>query len=291
MKKLSTTALAKLHKLPVNELFAQFETLGLIAKEENKWRLTNRGKEAGGEYKSFEKNGESIEYIAWSENMQLETQERKQEQKKLLSSTDMGRHFDLSSRRINSVLNEIGLIKKALKGWKITKLGSSIGGVEKEHPKSGVPYVVWSDSILDHASLIKTIHEVKGETTQSQAQKGSDFRKKFEANYRTTDGHYVRSKAEMLIDNWLYMAEIIHAYERKLPIEEELYCDFYLPSGKVYIEYWGIEDDPKYAKRKEAKRAIYKKYNFKLIELNDEDVANLDDVLPRLLLKFDIQAY
>jgi len=287
MKKISTTALAKAHNLVANELFSRFLELGYLSKEDKKWILTEKGKEVGGEYKSFEKNGEKIEYIAWLENMPIESQESKNH----LTSTHLGKHFDLSSRRINSVLNEIGLIKKALKGWKVTKLGNSIGGVEKEHHKTGVPYVVWSDSILDHSSLIKTIAEIKGENTQSETQKGSDFRKKFEANYRSTDGHYVRSKAEMLIDNWLYMAEIVHAYERKLPIEEELYCDFYLPSGKVYIEYWGIEDDPKYLKRKEAKRAIYQKYNFKLIELSDEDVLNLDDVLPRMLLKFDIQTY
>lgn len=289
MKKISTTALAKLHHLSVNELFTQFETAGLIVKEEKNWSLTQLGKEFGGEYKSFSKNGETIEYIAWLENMKIQMSDK--ESKKQLTSTDIGKHFELSSRRINSVLNEIGVIKKALKGWKITKLGSSIGGEGKEHSKSGAPYVVWNPSILEHNALIKTIHEIKGENTQSQSEKGSDFRKKFEANFRATDGHYVRSKAEMLIDNWLYMAELVHAYERKLPIEEEVYCDFYLPSGKVYIEYWGIEDDAKYLKRKQAKKAIYEKYNFNLIELNDEDVANLDDVLPRLLLKFDIQTY
>lgn len=62
----------------------------------------------------------------------------------------------------------------------------------------------------------------------------------------------------MLIDNWLYMAGIVHAYERKLPIEEDLYCDFYLPTGKVYIEFWGLEDDPKYAHRKKIKQDLYK---------------------------------
>lgn len=95
----------------------------------------------------------------------------------------------------------------------------------------------------------------------------------------------------MLIDNWLYMAGIVHAYERKLPIEEDLYCDFYLPTGKVYIEFWGLEDDPKYASRKKIKQDLYTKYGFNLIELNDNDVQNLDDVLPRMLLKFDIKAY
>ncbi|MBL4760369.1 MAG: hypothetical protein JKY80_05905 [Mariprofundaceae bacterium] len=87
------------------------------------------------------------------------------------------------------------------------------------------------------------------------------------------------------------MAEIIHAYERKLPIEEDVYCDFYIPTGKVYIEYWGYENDSKYLKRKKDKIDIYQKYAFNLIELNDQDVLNLDDILPRLLLKFGIQSY
>lgn len=46
------------------------------------------------------------------------------------------------------------------------------------------------------------------------------------------------------------MSEIVHAYERKLPIEEEVYCDFYLPNGKVYIEFWGLESDERYIQRK-----------------------------------------
>jgi hypothetical protein len=40
-----------------------------------------------------------------------------------------------------------------------------------------------------------------------------------------------------------------------------------------------------------VKKAIYEKYNFKLIELTDEDVFNLDDVLPKMLLKFGVQTY
>ncbi|MUK87772.1 hypothetical protein GMD78_05065 [Ornithinibacillus sp. L9] len=95
----------------------------------------------------------------------------------------------------------------------------------------------------------------------------------------------------MLIDNWLYMSEIIHAYERKLPIEEGVYTDFYLPVGKVYIEYWGLENDPKYQKRKEEKLKIYEKYGFNLIEIQDWDIQNLDDILPKKLLKIGIQAY
>ena len=92
-----------------------------------------------------------------------------------------------------------------------------------------------------------------------------------------------------MIDNWLYTEEFVHAYERKLPVEEEVYSDFYLPIGKVYIEYWGLENDEKYLERKKAEQAIYEKYDFKLIELNEADIKNLDDELPRRLLKFGIQ--
>lgn len=78
---------------------------------------------------------------------------------------------------------------------------------------------------------------------------------------------------------------------RKLPIEEDVYSDFYIPTGKVYIEYWGYENDQKYLARKQKKIELYKKYCFNLIELQDKEVQNLDDVLPRLLLKYGVQAY
>jgi len=87
------------------------------------------------------------------------------------------------------------------------------------------------------------------------------------------------------------MAEIVHAYERKLPIEKNVYSDFYIPTGKVYIEYWGYENKKQYLERKKIKQDLYNKYDFNLIELEDKDVLNLNDVLPRMLLKHGVQAY
>ncbi|CAM4393783.1 hypothetical protein [Paenibacillus typhae] len=197
------------------------------------------------------------------------------------------------------------MIQKSVKGWTVTRLGESLGGKQFEHAQTGIPSVSWNVSILTNKRLIETIQSVQGniiESNEESAVTSKDaevktlksnvgFREKFEAKYRTTDGHYVRSRAEMLIDNWLYMSEIVHAYERKLPVEEELYCDFYLPIGKVYIEYWGLENDERYTERKKVKLDIYSKYGFKLIELEDSDIQNLDDILPKKLLKFGIQAY
>jgi very-short-patch-repair endonuclease len=142
--------------------------------------------------------------------------------------------------------------------------------------------------------LINSISEARGESSKIEEPKNhaspaesTEFRDKFRPELRAQDGHYVRSKSEIIIDNWLYVSKTVHAYERKLPIEEEMYCDFYIPTGKVFIEYWGSEDE-KYLARKAKKLEIYKKYGFKLIELTDKDVFNLDDVLPRKLLEYDV---
>ncbi|SFV51459.1 hypothetical protein MNB_SV-12-769 [hydrothermal vent metagenome] len=191
---------------------------------------------------------------------------------------------------------------------KLTKRGIKNGGEYKNY--MGTEYISWQDkdkiinllnkkqTILgkifnrDKSNNTKEQKEQKKEKSKKNIKKNIDPRKSYkEPQYRTEDGHYVRSKAELIIDNWLYHQNIVHAYEKRLPTEENLLSDFYLPQGKVYIEFWGYENQEAYIKRKKIKQQIYKKYNFKLIELNDKEVQNLDDILPKILLKFNIQAY
>jgi predicted nuclease of restriction endonuclease-like RecB superfamily len=193
-------------------------------------------------------------------------------------------------------MSELGWIKKdPIKGWHLTELGKRLGGLQSIYKTSGVPYVRWPQTILKNSILITSTRQASGDTSniiqdQSQNTEVSDlteFRDKFRPELRATDGHYVRSKAELIIDNWLYFAKIVHAYERKLPIEEEIYCDFYIPTGKVYIEYWGSEE-AKYLARKAKKLEIYKKYNLNLIQLFEKEISNLEDKLPAKLLGFGI---
>lgn len=211
-----------------------------------------------------------------------------------LSSTKIGDHFGISATRTNLVLAELGWIEKYVKGWQLTEHGRKLGGQCREIRQSGVPYVVWPAAILENKVLIASVREQQGGESEEQAKPNGpakaadDFRTKFAATHRAADGHYVGSRAEMLIDNWLYMQGIVHAVERKLPIEEEMYCDFYLPKGKVYIEFWGMEKDAKYLARKAEKKALYEKYKLNLVELNDDNILNLDDVLPRMLLRYSI---
>lgn len=197
----------------------------------------------------------------------------------------------LAGKTVNRILAELGWISRDSQGWIATEQGITRGAVQKTDPHKGTQFVMWPESLLTNTVFLKSVQSVSGESQESATAESSvegNFRERFPAQHRTTDGHMVRSRAEVMIDNWLYMSGIVHAYERRLPIEEEAYCDFYIPAGKVYIEYWGLEQDPNYAARKQAKLSIYQKYQLNLIELSDEHIRNLDDCMPRMLLKFHV---
>lgn len=284
VKKISSSQLARKAQLPVKSVFDIFLEGGLIIQENQNWNLTEAGRHYGGEFKSSKQYGD---YIVWPENI-LDDYHNEN----LLSSTKVGEYFGCSATKINKIMAELGWIEKGIKGWKIAPGGAERGGVEKEHYKSGIPFVQWPEAILKDSILNSTMSSLTKipdlAPTQENEAKKDDFRTKFIPDYRTRDGHLVRSRAEVIIDDFLYISGIVHAYERRLPIEEDVYSDFYLPQGKVYIEFWGMEDNEKYAARKEEKLRIYQKYGYNLIELNDADIANLDDILPRKLLKFGI---
>jgi hypothetical protein len=217
----------------------------------------------------------------------------------LLSATKISQklsqlNYKVHRNNINRILSELGLLEKQGTDWIATRRGTAFGAMQKQDPKTGNSYVLWSPDILENQIFLEAIKNIISETTDSNSSETKNeqtFREKFResAKFRTTDGHWVRSKAEVMIDNWLYMAELVHAYERRLPIAEEVYCDFYIPSGKVYLEYWGYENDPKYLERKREKQRLYQQYELNLIEIVDENVRDLDDFLPKILLKFGVK--
>jgi len=117
-----------------------------------------------------------------------------------------------------------------------------------------------------------------------------DFRKQFPSEYLCEDGHNVRSKGEMLIDNWLFSKNIVHAYERSVFMASDpdavVLSDFFIPEGEVYLEFWGLSEDKKYQKRKKIKQKLYKVNKINLIELEEKDVKRLQDLMPRKLHKY-----
>jgi hypothetical protein len=218
----------------------------------------------------------------------------------LLNPTAIGKHFDATSQKVNLVLSELGFIEHDIAGWRVTKLGVKFGGQQKKHHVSGASFVLWPPSILNNKNLVTAFGDeilptaifVAPELQPSVNQE--NFRHRYPANYRTRDGHFVRSKSEVIIDDWLYTYGLVHAYERKLPINEDVVSDFHIPSGPgrphaVYIEYWGMESDTRYKDRMIKKIELYRKNELPLIELGESDIQNLDDVLPRKLLEFKIK--
>ena len=285
MKYISTSALAKELDLSSKQLFSDLSDKGWIYRKDEQWNLTKEGKVAGGKMNYNPRFGE---YIVWPSNLDLEKSINKED---TLTSTLIGKNFEISAIKVNALIAELGWIKKSnVGGWQVTRNGRKKGGVEMES-SSGIPYVVWDKSLLNNKSLIKSIKELKGENTveaESSSSSTDEFRQKFPAKYRTQDGHRVRSRAEVMIDDYLYLKNIAHAYERRLPIDEEVLCDFFIPEGRVYIEFWGLEENEKYLSRKKKKLEIYAAEGLQLIELNDKDIESLDDVLPRKLRHFGI---
>jgi Mn-dependent DtxR family transcriptional regulator len=285
-KYLSTSAIARELKVTGKELFAIFQDYGLIRKTESGWELTQEGEKYGAKTRDSKQYGK---YIVWPETIKQRLSVPDNAEVKVpVSSTTISKRFNVSSRQVNKILSELGLVSRDRKGWVLTDLGHNWGGQQFKHPQSGIPFVHWPESILENENFKGAFMQTAG-IPEEPSPIQEDFRTKYKAEFRTKDGHYVRSKAEVMVDNWLYTEGFVHAYERKLPVEEDVYCDFYLPQGKVYIEYWGLENDPQYLERKKEKIGIYQKNNFQLIELNESDIQNLDDILPRKLLDFGMQ--
>lgn len=296
MEFISTSALANELDVKSSELFDNLKKLGWIDRKNDKWVLTELGKKQGGQIRNSPKFGD---YIVWPENISIGNGQQK-DKSKLLNATAIGKHFNISSQKINLLLNELGLIEKSIAGWRITSIGKKLGGKQFEHETSGGTYVLWPETILKNKDILELFTEnpTKSETNviveKTENETVYDFRKTYPTEYRAKDGHYVRSKAEQIIDDSLYLWGIPHAYEKKLPnTDETVYSDFHIPAGKgrpkaVYIEYWGIENDEKYNQRKHKKIEIYNSLGLNLIQLNDSDIKNIEDALQKYLRQHEI---
>ena len=281
MKNISTSALARERGLEAKELFKILTTKRWIYKRDEQWHLTREGRLAGGDIKYSPKYGE---YIVWPTNLDFT---KNVNSMATMNASKIGEHFNISSQKVNLYLAELGWIEKDQGGWVTTRSGKKNGANQLE-AINGKPYVVWDNQIINNQHLIREIQGATGDFEYQKTTNSDDFRKKFPANLRTPDGHYVRSRAEILIDDFLYKNGIVHAYERRVNIDEEMYCDFYIPAQKLYLEFWGLEENEQYAERKRRKLELYSKYRLKLIEVNNSDIENLDEILATKLRKHNI---
>ncbi len=124
-------------------------------------------------------------------------------------------------------------------------------------------------------------------------QKLKNFFKKSEkkpqvSSFKCLDGHVVRSKGELIIDNHLHRLGIKHEYERTIKVRgNPIKYDWYLPKEKVYIEYWGFYGKD-YEKRKAEKLNLYRKGKLKLISIENEMFSDIYPKLEVELIKMGI---
>ena len=104
--------------------------------------------------------------------------------------------------------------------------------------------------------------------------------------FKCFDGHIVRSKGELVIDNHLYRLGLDHEYENIIRVRgKSIKYDWFLPKYKAYIEYWGYFGKD-YMKRKDEKLDLYRKGKLKLISIEDIMLKDIYSNLEKELARF-----
>jgi hypothetical protein len=97
-----------------------------------------------------------------------------------------------------------------------------------------------------------------------------------EGTFRTDRGEMVRSLGELAIANFLNREGLKYSYERPIRLgRHTIRPDFYLKRYDVYVEYWGMLDDPIYFRNYKWKVSQYRSFGIKIIQIQSEDLADL----------------
>ena len=287
--KVSTTALARQLDIPAQQLFATLKDYGWIQRVEDNWVLTGKGEFEGGSYVDSKRYGR---YIVWPKSLESHQLLRAIESNQRISASGMRRYYPkLHPRQINRALAELGLQVHSVLGWELTEQGRRLGGLQEESENSGAFYVTWPHEIVDHVVIQRELREQSGtdERVTEPDHKDDLFADVGVSELVGIDGHALETLLEQRVCNWLYLAQLAHAHQRALPVEEALYADFYLPAARVYIECWEGEEPAERLSLKLKKKDVYREQDLRLIDINARDADRLDEVLGRPLMEFGIR--
>jgi hypothetical protein len=279
--KVSTTALARKLELPTQQLFATLRDYGWIVRQSDTWVLTNKGEFEGGEYVDSRRYGR---YIVWPEALAEHRMLAAIESTQRITAAGLRRYYSaLHPRQINRVLAELGFQQHTVLGWELTAQGKKLGGQQRESENSGAFYITWPHEIADHPAVNRELERLAGMDVGRQGVEGDLF-EQAEQCWHGIDGHILDSQLEQQVCNWLYLAQLPHAYRRALPVEEELLVDFYLPSARIYLECWEDAEPAERLSLKLRKRDVLASLQLEVLEINARDRDRLDETLGRALL-------
>ncbi|MBP6723944.1 MAG: hypothetical protein KA137_03855 [Halioglobus sp.] len=289
--RLSTTALARKLNIPAQQLFATLRDYGWIERAGESWLLTPKGEYEGGNYQQSRRYGR---YIVWPEGLVHHPLLAAIESNQRINAASMRRYYPrLHARQINRALAEMGLQRHSIIGWELTERGRALGGLQEESDNSGAFYVTWPHEIIDNPVIHR---ELTRQSDQSQpvVPAGDTEPDLFASNAAGQpcvgiDGHRLGSELELRVCNWLYLAQLAHAFQRALPAEDLVLADFYVPEGNVYIDCWDADIPAQALSGKLQRRELYRTLKLRHIEINAADAERLDEVLGRGLLAFGIR--
>lgn len=290
--RLSTTALAKKLDIPTQQLFATLKDYDWIRRVGDSWTLTHKGEFEGGTYQNSRKYGK---YIVWPEHLERHPLLVAIESNQRITAASLCRYYPHTDpRHINRALAEMGLQEHSVLGWELTPRGRALGGQQEESKNSGAFYVTWPHEIVDDPVVHRELSRFSAQHVAPAEDEGSEpdlFAQSAGSAQagQGLDGHVLSSPLQTLVCNWLYLAQLAHAHRRALPVEEELFADFYLPAGNVYIDCWEADVPAGELSARLAKRDVYREMDLRHLEVNAGDETRLDAVLGRGLLAFGIR--
>lgn len=294
---LSTSALAKRLKLPIQQLFVTLRDYGWIERFDEGWALTAKGKLHGGDYQNSKRYGR---YIVWPESLTEHPLISAIESDQRVTAGAMCRYYShLSARQINRLLEEMGLLRSSPLGQKLTTLGERFGGREELDADSALSVVNWPHEIVDEPVIQRELNRLvsHGKTEPEEPHTESEPEDEptpdlFKASTTATatdesalpvrcglDGHLVDSLLQLRVCDWLYEAQLAHAQNRALPVEETLSADFYVPAAGLFIECWERDVPTAELTRRLRTREVCREMGLPYLEVAAADTERIDSLL------------
>ncbi|MEO0437366.1 MAG: hypothetical protein AAF098_10695 [Pseudomonadota bacterium] len=313
---LSTTALAKRLRLPIQQLFGTLRDYGWIERKEDQWSLTSKGSLHGGQYRNSERFGR---YIVWPEELAEHPMLAAIESDQRLSSRSLSQHFNyLSAAQINRHFAEMGLLRRSSIGLELTALGEHFGGRQEQDAESALLTVSWPQAVIDDPVVRRELTRLGADglmdladkssldaeetpvddassdaatggvadlfderTGSPQAPQRADSSKLIRR--QSIDGRFVESILQLRVADWLYGAQLACAHRRQLPCEEPLHADFYVPAVGLYVECWERDVPTDTLSRRLRVREVCRELGLPYLEIPASDIDRVDEILTNRL--------
>ncbi|MFT6387744.1 MAG: hypothetical protein ACJAUP_001116 [Cellvibrionaceae bacterium] len=269
---LSRSALAEKLGLSLKELTQLMIESGWILQEGKVWHLTAKGEFEGGLYRESKKYGQ---YIVWPISVADHPMIREINEA-VVTISSLAKRVDLPPRFLNRLLAELAWIEVFAKGWQLTSLGESYGGVQSHDGETGIPYVMWPRTLLDKPSVLNSLSYFSNNQS-----------------LEALNGLSTLSTAHSMIASWLYTVGLVFSYQRELLLPKgiSLKPDFYLPRRQLCIDYWPESLPADALTFQLNKREIYKTQGIRSIEIDQEGLLHLDHELSRELMQLGVTVY